>query len=121
MTAESASAAGMVVADQRPVLEVRHVSKHYGAVRALHDVSLELRRGEILGLVGDNGAGKSTLVNTIAGALRPDSGEILLDGVAHAFETPAQARAAGVETVFQYLSIIPTLDIAENVFLNREL
>jgi ABC-type sugar transport system ATPase subunit len=106
--------------DGTPVLEVRGVSKHYGAVRALHEVSLSLDRGEVIGLVGDNGAGKSTLVNVIAGALRPDRGEIALDGVTHAFETPSHARAAGVETVFQYLSIIPTLDVAENVFLNRE-
>jgi ABC-type sugar transport system ATPase subunit len=104
-----------------PVLDVRDITKHFGAVRALHAVSVALRHGEVIGLVGDNGAGKSTLINVIAGALRPDSGEIVLDGTTHAFETPAHARAAGIETVFQYLSIIPTLDIAENVFLNREL
>jgi ABC-type sugar transport system ATPase subunit len=103
-----------------PVLEVRDVSKRYGAVRALHQVSLSLSRGEVIGLVGDNGAGKSTLVNVISGAVRPDTGQIVLDGVPHSFETPAHARAAGVETVFQYLSVIPSLDIAENVFLNRE-
>jgi ABC-type sugar transport system ATPase subunit len=108
-------------ADTDTVLEVRRVSKHYGAVRALHDVSLRLHRGEVIGLVGDNGAGKSTLVNVISGALRPDSGDLVLDGVPHAFETPAHAREAGIETVFQYLSVIPTLDIAENVFLHREL
>jgi D-xylose transport system ATP-binding protein len=103
-----------------PVLEARGVSKRYGAVRALEGVSLAVAPGEVVGLVGDNGAGKSTLVNIIAGALRPDDGEIVLDGTAHRFETPAHARAAGIETVFQYLSIIPTLDIAENVFLGRE-
>jgi D-xylose transport system ATP-binding protein len=107
--------------EPRPVLEIRNLVKNFGAVRALHDVSLQLFRGEVVGLVGDNGAGKSTLVNVVAGALRPDDGELVLDGEAHAFETPAHARAAGIETVFQYLSIIPTLDIAENVFLGREL
>jgi ABC-type sugar transport system ATPase subunit len=105
---------------REPVLEVRGVAKRYGAVRALQDVSLAVAPGEVVGLVGDNGAGKSTLVNIIAGALQPDEGEIILDGQAHKFETPAHARAAGIETVFQYLSIIPTLDIAENVFLGRE-
>jgi ABC-type sugar transport system ATPase subunit len=121
MTAEATLPAPVTApAPSPPVLEVRSVSKHYGAVRALHEVSFELHRGEVIGLVGDNGAGKSTLVNVIAGALRPDGGEIALDGLSHAFETPAHARAAGVETVFQYLSIIPSLDIAENVFLNRE-
>jgi ABC-type sugar transport system ATPase subunit len=114
----AAEAAGAGAAP--PVLEIRGISKHFGAVRALHEVSLALRRGEVVGLVGDNGAGKSTLINVISGALRPDRGEIALDGVTHAFETPSHARAAGIETVYQYLSIIPTLDIAENVFLNRE-
>jgi ABC-type sugar transport system ATPase subunit len=104
-----------------PVLEVRGISKRFGAVRALHEVSFSLYPGEVIGLVGDNGAGKSTLVNIIAGSLEPDSGQILVDGVVRSFENAAQARAAGIETVFQYLSLIPTLDMAENVFLNREI
>ena len=104
-----------------PVLEVRGISKRFGAVRALHEVSFSLYPGEVIGLVGDNGAGKSTLVNIIAGSLQPDSGQILVDGVVRSFENAAQARAAGIETVFQYLSLIPTLDMAENVFLNREI
>jgi simple sugar transport system ATP-binding protein len=104
-----------------PVLKVRDISKRFGAVRALHEVSFSLYPGEVIGLVGDNGAGKSTLVNIIAGSLQPDSGQIFVDGVARSFENAAQARAAGIETVFQYLSLIPTLDMAENVFLNREI
>jgi ABC-type sugar transport system ATPase subunit len=104
-----------------PVLEVRGISKRFGAVRALHEVSFSLYPGEVIGLVGDNGAGKSTLVNIIAGSLQPDSGQILVDGVVRSFENASQARAAGIETVFQYLSLIPTLDMAENVFLNREI
>jgi ABC-type sugar transport system ATPase subunit len=104
-----------------PVLEVRGISKRFGAVRALHEVSFSLYPGEVIGLVGDNGAGKSTLVNIIAGSLQPDGGQILVDGVVRSFENAAQARAAGIETVFQYLSLIPTLDMAENVFLNREI
>jgi ABC-type sugar transport system ATPase subunit len=104
-----------------PVLEVRDISKRFGAVRALHDVSFSLYPGEVIGLVGDNGAGKSTLVNIIAGSLQPDGGQIFVDGLARNFENAAQARAAGIETVFQYLSLIPTLDMAENVFLNREI
>jgi ABC-type sugar transport system ATPase subunit len=90
-------------------------------VRALHDVSFRLAPGEVLGLVGDNGAGKSTLVNLLAGVYAPDAGDIRLDGTSHAFGSPADARAAGIETVFQGLALIPSLDIAENVFLNREL
>jgi ribose/xylose/arabinose/galactoside ABC-type transport system permease subunit/ABC-type branched-subunit amino acid transport system ATPase component len=104
-----------------PLLEVRGLGKTFGAVRALHDVSFDLRPGEVVGLVGDNGAGKSTLVTLLAGVAPPDAGTIHLDGVAHAFATPGEARAAGIETVFQGLALIPSLDIAENVFLNREL
>ena len=103
------------------MLEVRGLSKRFGAVRALHDVSFALYPGEVIGLIGDNGAGKSTLVNMISGSLQPDSGEILVDGLERRFENAAQARAAGIETVFQSLSLIPTLDMAENVFLNREI
>jgi simple sugar transport system ATP-binding protein len=108
-------------AEHAPVLEVRGIGKRFGAVRALHDVSFALYPGEVVGLIGDNGAGKSTLVNIIAGSLQPDSGEIVVDGVMRRFENAAQARAAGIETVFQYLSLVPTLDMAENVFLNREI
>jgi ABC-type sugar transport system ATPase subunit len=107
--------------ERAPVLEVRGIGKRFGAVRALHDVSFALYAGEVVGLIGDNGAGKSTLVNIIAGSLQPDSGEIVVDGETRRFENAAQARTAGIETVFQYLSLVPTLDMAENVFLNREI
>ncbi len=103
------------------VLEVAGVTKRFGAVAALRDVSLSLRAGEVLGLVGDNGAGKSTLVNIMSGALRPDEGSIAVDGVEHRFSSPADARAAGLETVFQNLALVPTLNIVDNVYLRREL
>lgn len=107
--------------DRIPILSVESLSKRYGAVQALQDVTFDLAAGEVLGLVGDNGAGKSTLVNTIAGSIKPDSGRILLDGVAQEFGDATHARDAGIETVFQQLALIPTLDIAANIFLNREL
>jgi ABC-type sugar transport system ATPase subunit len=103
------------------VLQLDHVTKYFGPVAALQDVSLELRAGEVLGLVGDNGAGKSTLVNIMSGALRPDGGRILVDGAERQFSSPADARAVGVETVFQSLALIPTLSIVDNVYLCREL
>jgi len=102
-------------------LEVRGLTKRFGALVVLRGIDLELRQGEVLGLVGDNGAGKSTLINILAGSLQPDSGEIIVDGVSHVFETPSHARRKGIETVFQNLSLIPTLDMAENVYLGREL
>jgi ABC-type sugar transport system ATPase subunit len=104
-----------------PALELREVVKSFGAVRALRGVSLSLYAGEVIGLVGDNGAGKSTLVNIVSGTLTPDSGQILVDGVERTVASPAEAREHGIETVFQFLSLVPTLDIAENIFLNREL
>jgi ABC-type sugar transport system ATPase subunit len=121
MSARMEEAALTTTAVTAPVLEVRGISKRFGAVRALHDVSFALYPGEVVGLIGDNGAGKSTLVNVIAGTLQPDGGEIVVDGEVRRFENAAQARAAGIETVFQYLSLVPTLDMAENVFLNREI
>lgn len=102
------------------VLQVEHVGKRFGPVVALSDVSLELHAGEVLGLVGDNGAGKSTLVKIISGALAPDTGRLLIDGVQRSFRSPADARAVGLETVFQDLALIPTLNIVENLFLRRE-
>ena len=103
-----------------PVLQVDHVGKRFGPVTALSDVSLELHAGEVLGLVGDNGAGKSTLVKIISGALAPDTGRLVIDGEERSFRSPADARAAGLETVFQDLALIPTLNIVENLFLCRE-
>src|SRR4030088_2237734 len=96
------------------VLSVRHLTKSYGAVRALHNVSLDLEAGEILGLVGDNGAGKTTLVRCIAGIYRPDSGEILVDGTLRMGLTAESARTLGIETVHQNLSLVDTLDVAQN-------
>jgi ABC-type sugar transport system ATPase subunit len=108
------------VSEPAAVLAVDGVTKRFGAVRALNDVSLEVRAGEVVGLIGDNGAGKSTLVGVMSGAIRPDDGAIFVDGEERTFATPAEARAAGIETVFQNLALVPTLNIAENVFLRRE-
>ena len=104
-----------------PVLKAVNITKNFAAVKALRGVDLELHAGEVIGLIGDNGAGKSTLVKVLAGALLPDTGEIYVDGEPLVLHDPSIARATGVETVFQDLALIPTLDIAENVFLNREL
>jgi ABC-type sugar transport system ATPase subunit len=111
---------GADVNEQPIVLEVEHLTKRFGAVTALRDVSLQVHAGEVVGLIGDNGAGKSTLVNIICGALRTDEGKVLVDGVEVDFTDPSDARAAGIETVFQNLALIPTLNIAENVYLRRE-
>ena len=102
-------------------LSARGLSKRFGAVQAVRNVDLDLSFGEVVGLLGDNGAGKTTLVNMLTGVLRPDSGTIEVDGAARTFHGPADAREARIEAVFQKLHLIPTLDIAENVFLNREL
>lgn len=104
-----------------PVLELRGLSKSFGPVQALHQVSLSLHRGEVLGLLGDNGAGKSTLVKCVSGLLKPDSGSILIDGEEAPIDTPQKARAHGIETVYQELALVDTLDVAANLFLNREI
>jgi ABC-type sugar transport system ATPase subunit len=107
--------------ESTPVLRATNITKSFAAVRALRSVDIELFAGEVVGLIGDNGAGKSTLVKVLAGALLPDTGEIFVDGSPLVSHDPSVARSAGIETVFQDLALIPTLDIAENVFLNREL
>lgn len=104
-----------------PLLRVENVAKSYGSVEALRGVSFSLYPGEVVGLVGDNGAGKSTLVKCIAGVLVPTSGEIHLEGTRHEFESPAAARHAGIETVYQDLALIELFDLAGNLFLGREL
>lgn len=102
-------------------LEGRGLTKRYGNVVALNGADFELRRGEILAVIGDNGAGKSTLIKALAGAVIPDSGEIRLEGKRVDFRTPMDARSAGIETVFQNLALSPALSIADNLFLGREL
>lgn len=102
------------------LLAVRDIQKSYGGLRAIDDVSLDIERGEIVALVGDNGAGKSTLIKMICGALRPDGGEILIDGEPVEFRSPREANEVGIETVHQSLGLVDTLTVPENVFLGRE-
>jgi ABC-type sugar transport system ATPase subunit len=104
-----------------PVLAVRRAEKRFGAVHALREVSLEAWRGEVLALLGDNGAGKSTLVKCISGVHALDAGEILLDGTAVRLHSPAAARRAGIETVYQDLALFDNLTPAQNFYCGREI
>jgi simple sugar transport system ATP-binding protein len=103
-----------------PILEVRELSKRFGGVHALEKVSLDLYPGEVLALAGDNGAGKSTLIKTISGVHKPDEGTISYDGKQVTFDNPQQARAHGIETIYQDLALADNLDAGANVFLGRE-
>jgi fructose transport system ATP-binding protein len=109
------------VSTPAPILEGRGLVKRYGHVVALDGADLELYPGEILAIIGDNGAGKSTLIKALSGVLQPDDGEISLDGERVHFRSPRDARRAGIETVYQDLAVAPSLDIAANIFLGREM
>src|SRR5262245_42442167 len=100
-----------------PVLALRGVSKSFGAVRALREVSLSLPAGEAHALAGENGAGKSTLVKILSGVHRPDAGRILLDGEPVEFHGPADAQQAGVAVIYQEPTLFPDLSVAENIFM----
>jgi ABC-type sugar transport system ATPase subunit len=102
-------------------LRVEHVAKSFGAVTALVDVSLRLERGEVLGLIGDNGAGKSTLIKILTGYIKPDKGQIFVGGEPVTLRSVDQARSLGIDTVYQDLALVPTLSVAHNMFLKREL
>ncbi len=104
-----------------PVLEMRNIVKHFGAIHALNDVDLSIEPGEVLGLMGDNGAGKSTLVKIIAGNFPPTAGRVLLEGEAQHFGKPVEARQKGIEVVYQDLALCNNLSAAANVFLGREI
>ena len=104
-----------------PSLEVRSVWKAYGAIQALHDVSLSVAAGEVVGLLGDNGAGKSTLVKIISGSIELDQGSILIDGKIAGIHSPEHARNLGIETIHQDLALCDDLDVSANLFLNREI
>ena len=103
------------------VLEAREISKRYGRVQALDNISLQLEEREILALVGDNGAGKSTLIKILAGAVRRDSGEILVDGRPAQIDNPMDAKNLGIEVVYQDLALINFLNVYQNLFLGREI
>ena len=102
-------------------LELTGISKHFGAIQALIDVSLAINAGDVVGLMGDNGAGKSTLVKIVAGNYPPSAGAIEMDGRQVAFHNPADARAEGIEIVYQDLALCDNLTAAANVYLGREL
>jgi len=103
------------------VLSLVEVSKHFGAIHALDDVSIQLEAGETIGLMGDNGAGKSTLVKIVAGNFPPSHGKLLMDGAEVVFHGPVDARRHGVEIVYQDLALCDNLSAGVNVFLSREL
>ena len=103
-----------------PILAVKGISKRFGGVQALSDVSFDLRPGEVLALAGDNGAGKSTLIKCISGVYQPDEGELRYRGAAVAMANPREARGLGIETIYQDLALADNLDVGANVFLGRE-
>jgi simple sugar transport system ATP-binding protein len=104
-----------------PLLEARGLTRRYGHVLALQGADFTAYQGEVVALIGDNGAGKSTLVKTLSGAIRPDSGEILLAGTPVHFDSPVDAQRVGIETVYQDLALAPDLDAAANLHLGREI
>ncbi|MDP9283659.1 MAG: ATP-binding cassette domain-containing protein [Actinomycetota bacterium] len=106
--------------DETPVLELRGITKSFGSVEALSDVDLEVRRGEVMALVGDNGAGKSTLIKTIAGIHSADSGEIIFEGNQVSISSPKDSAHLGIEVVYQDLALCDNLDVVQNMFLGRE-
>jgi len=109
------------MSEQNPILELRNVSKSYGAVQALTDVSFKAYPGEVIGLVGDNGAGKSTLIKTISGVHAPSAGEVVVDGAVRNWKSPHDAMEAGIETLYQDSGLAPDLSIGANIFLGREI
>jgi len=103
-----------------PLLSIRNLTKVFGGLVAVDNVSLEVRRGEVVGLLGDNGAGKSTLIKCVSGVHQPEEGEIIFDGARADFATPMDARRAGIETIYQDLALANNLDVGANIFLGRE-
>ncbi len=112
---------GIGMMTQEPILKARGLVKRYGKVTALNQADFDLYPGEILAVIGDNGAGKSSLIKAISGAVVPDEGEITLEGKRIQFQSPLEARDAGIETVYQTLALSPALSITDNMFVGREL
>jgi D-xylose transport system ATP-binding protein len=106
---------------QKPLVEMRDMCVSFGGLHAVQDVTIDLRAGEVVGLVGGNGAGKTTLIRTLSGAHPADSGQILLDGKPVTIENPRDAQALGIETIYQTLALADNIDAPGNFFLGREL
>lgn len=106
---------------EQPFLRLRGISKRFGGLLALDGVNLDIRRGEVLGLLGDNGAGKTTLVKVISGVYQPTDGEIFCNGTPERITSPDKAHHLGIETVFQDLALVPNLAVADNFFIGREM
>jgi D-xylose transport system ATP-binding protein len=110
-----------MMSEQPPLVEMRHIRVAFGGVHAVDDVTVDLRRGEVVGLVGGNGAGKSTLMRVLSGAHPADSGEIRIDGKLVVVTNPRDAKGLGIETIYQTLALADNIDAPGNMFLGREL
>ena len=102
-----------------PIIEMRGIQKHFGAVHALRNVNFRLAPGEILGLVGDNSAGKSTLMKVMTGAYQRDGGDVFVDGKLTQFRSPQESRDVGIEMIYQDFALCGNMDVGQNVFLGR--
>jgi D-xylose transport system ATP-binding protein len=107
--------------EQAPIIEMKNISKHFGGIQALREVSINLYEGEILGIVGHNGAGKSTLIKILSGAYTADTGKIYFRGQEVEIKTPKDSKALGIETIYQHLALADNLNVSANVFLGREI
>ncbi len=103
-----------------PVLQAKNLTKRFGGLVAVNDVSMDIYPGQVMGLVGDNGAGKSTLIKMISGVYQPDGGDIFLENDNVTFSSPREARDMGIETIYQDLALAENLDVSSNIFLGRE-
>ena len=119
-SAEQSARAGADTRGAAPLIELRRVSKYFGNVIALQDVSMSVHSGEVMCLLGDNGAGKSTLIKCLSGVHPPDEGAILVDGIEVRFAAPREAIESGIATVYQDLAMIPLMSVARNFFLGSE-
>jgi simple sugar transport system ATP-binding protein len=108
------------VGDETVLVKMDGISKSFGAVKALDEVTISLRRSEVLGIVGDNGAGKSTLIKILSGVYQPDKGEIYFEGNKVKFNSPIEARKIGIETIYQDLALVDDLSVYHNIFLAKE-
>ncbi len=105
----------------QPLLRLEGIVKNFGAIAALRGIGFEIGRGQVVALLGDNGAGKSTLVKIISGGLQPSAGKVIFDGQERNFTSPAEAKAVGIETVYQDLSLCTNVDVVANFFMGREI